>query len=543
MKTVIAGGGPVGLMTACELRLYGIETVVLERLGAIDGRLKAGAVQGRGVETLDRRGLAKRLRAGLDAPMREALGPLGGAGLRGHFAGLWILRGAGHDGEPMLPVRQQDLERVLNERAAELGVEIRRGHTITSWEQDPDGVTLSVAGPAGAASPDSALSYSLRADWLVGADGGRSIVRKCGGFAFPGTDGIITGYQAIAELDDPEFVPRGWNRLPGGFVVNGPRPGRILIVGFDGPPADRDAPAALAEFQGALRRISGTRVTVRSFSSLTRFTDNARQAESYRNGRVLLAGDAAHVHSPFGGQGLNLGLGDAANLGWKLALVARGQAPADLLDTYTAERHPVAARVLENTRAQVALMRPGPHTDALREIVSRLADHDDANRWLSGLMSGTDIRYGVDLGDREDPGPSLDLVGRSGPNLTIETREGTTIRLAERHHSGRAQLVLLGGPAEHAAQDELADCAAAWSDRVDVTIGRCAEAPTNALLVRPDGYVAWTAQSAQPLKSALTRWFGPAGAQAGAPTGPHRDPGALTTGPNRGPAAAGPSAS
>ncbi|MFD0634807.1 FAD-dependent monooxygenase [Catenulispora yoronensis] len=321
MQVVVVGGGPVGLMVACELRLSGVETVVLERLTEVDQRAKAGAIQGRGVEALDRRGLGDRLRALGGEQLRQFVERLRANGLRGHFAGMWVLRESDYGEERMLPVPQQALEAVLAERAAELGVEVRRGQVLHGWEQDADGVTLTLQGP------DSDEPYELRADWLVGADGGRSTVRKGGSFAFPGTDGVITGYQAIADIDDPEFLPRGWNRTATGFAVNGPTPGRLLLVEFDGPPADRDAPVTVEEFQGALRRISGADVTVHSVSSVTRFTDNARQADTYREGRVLLAGDAAHIHSPFGGQGLNLGLGDAVNLGWKLALVARAGPP------------------------------------------------------------------------------------------------------------------------------------------------------------------------------------------------------------------------
>ncbi|MEV4252652.1 FAD-dependent monooxygenase, partial [Spirillospora sp. NPDC049652] len=334
----------------------------------------------------------------------------------------------------------------------------------------------------------------LRAGHLVGADGGRSPVRKLGGFAFPGTDGIITGYQAIAEPDDPDFAPRGWTRFPGGLMVNGPVPGRLLMVEFDGPPADRDAPVTLAEVQAAARRITGTDVTLRSASSLTRFTDNARLADTYRDGRVLLAGDAAHVHSPFGGQGLLLGLGDAANLGWKLALVARGEAPDALLDTYTEERRPVAARVLDNTRAQVALLHPGPHVDALREIVTRLLDHDDANRYLTGLITGTDVRYDLDS--------PQDLVGRCyAPDTTVRT-PGGEVRLAALQRSGRGVLIAVDDA--HAAE------AAGWTGRVDVVTGSCDLAPGASVLVRADGVVAWTSDDPAPLADALTRWYGAA---------------------------------
>ncbi|WP_194895492.1 FAD-dependent monooxygenase [Catenulispora pinisilvae] len=508
MRIVIVGGGPVGLMAACELRLYGIEAVVLERRPEIDPTIKAGAIQGRGVDALDRRGLADRVREAGGERLLAFQNLMREHGIRGHFSGMFVLREGSYGGETVLPVAQQALEEVLNERAAELGVDVRRGHRVLAWDQDSDGVTLRVAGsepgPQAQAGAE-AESYELRADWLIGADGGRSLVRKGGAFTFPGTDGIITGYQAIAELDDPDFVPLGWNRREHGMVVNGPNPGRLLLVGFDGPPADRDAPVTPEELQTALRRISGTQVSVKAITTVTRFTDNARQADTYRDGRVLLAGDAAHVHSPFGGQGLNLGLGDAMNLGWKLALVARGQAPDSLLDTYTAERHPVAARVLDNTRAQVALMRPGPHADALRGIFAKLLAHDDANRWLTDMMGGDDLRY--------DVGSDLDAVGRFCPDLRLDTLDGP-VRLAERLRSGRGQLFVTAQETPDVAL--WIKTAAEWGDRVEVTVGTgtgggtSAEAPSRAVLVRPDGFIAWTAESEQPLTEVLGRWFGPA---------------------------------
>ena len=497
MGIVIVGGGPVGLMAACELRLYGIETVVLERRTDIDPTIKAGAIQGRGVATLDRRGLADRVREAGGEQLRYMDTLLRGRGLRGHFSGLFVLRQSRYGDERMLPVQQQALERVLNERALELGVDVRRGQAVREWRQDADGVTLVVAD---AADPD-AETHELHADWLIGADGGRSVIRKGGAFAFPGTDGVITGYQAIAELDDPDFMPLGWNRCANGMVVNGPTPGRVLLVGFDGPPADRDAPVTAEELQAALRHISGTEVGVRSISTVTRFTDNARQADTYRDGRVLLAGDAAHVHSPFGGQGLNLGLGDAVNLGWKLALVALGRAPQSLLDTYTAERHPVAAQVLDNTRAQVALMRPGPHTDALRGVFTKLLDHEDANRWLTDLIGGSDLRY--------DLGSEPDTIGRFCPDLQMDTADDDTVQLAERQRSGRGQLLILNAE-ESQDTAQWIKTAAGWGDRVEIAVGTSAEAPSRAVLVRPDGFTAWTAESEQSLEETLGRWFGPA---------------------------------
>ncbi|HVV19265.1 MAG TPA: FAD-dependent monooxygenase, partial [Pseudonocardiaceae bacterium] len=328
----------------------------------------------------------------------------------------------------------------------------------------------------------------VRCGWLVGCDGGRSTVRRAAGFDFPGTAPTITGHQALVEIADPEQLRLGWHRTPVGMVVYGPVPGRIVTVEYDGPPADRDAPVTLDELQASLRRVSGTDVTLTGVVSATRYTDNARQASTYRKGRVLLAGDAAHVHSPFGGQGLNLGIGDAVNLGWKLAATVEGWAPDGLLDTYTAERHPVGARVLDWTRAQVALMRPDPHTTALRAVVADLMATDDGNAYFLRRTAGI----------WTDP-DSSSPVGRRAPEMTLP--DGT--RLADHCHSGRP--VLLGSP-------EVLAVAEPWSDRL-TTIA----VPESALLVRPDGHVAWTTDI-DTLPGALTSWFG-APARMPAPTG------------------------
>ena len=265
--------------------------------------------------------------------------------LGGHFAGLFLIDQT-RQREPerrLRGIRQQALERMFGERARNLGIDVRRRHEIAGFREVGDGIEIDVRGPDG--------PFTLKSAYLVGCDGGRSAVRKLAGFEFPGTDPTLTGHRAIVELDHPErLLPLGWRRTAKGMLAYGPIPGRVCLVEFDGPPPDRNAPITVEELQGSLRRVSGADVTITAIKTATRFTDNARQATTYRLGRVLLAGDAAHVHSPFGGQGLNLGILDAVNLGWKLAAVVSGRAPAELLDTYTAERHPAAARVLAITR-------------------------------------------------------------------------------------------------------------------------------------------------------------------------------------------------
>ncbi|MEU7161993.1 FAD-dependent oxidoreductase [Streptomyces chrestomyceticus] len=508
---VIAGAGPVGLMLACELALRRVRVVVLERLTAPDETIKAGAVNTPSAEAFYRRGLLPALAE----VQKEALGHFssfmrqrqaaGATPVRaapkfaGHFAGIMLpaelldasdpgFHDAGPAGEVGL-VPQLALERLLAERAAELGVVLRRGVELTGFDTADDGVTVHlrpVAGADGAGSAQDghpngeADGEALRAGWLVGCDGGRSTVRRLAGFPFPGTAPEITGHQAMVELTGAEKLGAGWNETATGIYAHGPLPGRILTVEFDGPPADRDAPVTLEELQTSLRKTSGTDVTITKVLTATRFTDNARQVPDYRSGRVLLAGDAAHVHSPFGGQGLNLGIGDAMNLGWKLAATIHGHAPEGLLDTYTAERHPIGAWVLEWTRAQIAMMRPEPHARALREVVRDLIGTVTGTTYFVKKISG--VWQGYDL-----PGDHP-LTGRSAPDL--ELADGS--RLAGHLRDGQGLLLVLTDDPETVRQ--AAEYASGYAGRVRVVTGRCPSRPElTGLLVRPDGITAWAA--------------------------------------------------
>ncbi|OKI08352.1 FAD-dependent oxidoreductase [Streptomyces sp. CB02923] len=515
---VIAGAGPVGLMLACELALRRVRVVVLERLTAPDETIKAGAINTPSAEAFYRRGLLPALAE----VQKEAIGRFssfvrqrqaaGATAVRavpkfaGHFAGIMLradlldesdpdFHGAGPAGDVGL-VPQLTLERLLAERAAELGVVVRRGVEVTGFDAAEDGVTVRLrpvaedgdgdgtagSGDGAAGSGDGAAGgpapETVRAGWLVGCDGGRSTVRRLAGFPFPGTDPEITGHQAMVELTGSEKLGAGWNETDTGIYAHGPLPGRILTVEFDGPPEDRDAPITLEELQTSLRSVSGTDVTITKVLTATRFTDNARQVPDYRSGRVLLAGDAAHVHSPFGGQGLNLGIGDAVNLGWKLAATIHGHAPEGLLDTYTTERHPIGAWVLEWTRAQIAVMRPDPHARALREVVRDLTRTVTGTTYFTKKISG--VWQGYDL-----PGDHP-LTGRSAPDL--ELADGT--RLAAHLQDGRGLLLVLSDAPEAAWQ--AAEHAAGYEGRVRVVTGRCPGRPELAgLLVRPDGITAW----------------------------------------------------
>ncbi len=495
----IVGAGPVGLMLAMELFLGDAKVVVLERLAQPDETIKAGGLGALAGEALERRGfgpamdveenaltevmMAMAKRAG--APGNLLQGPSPWTKIGGHFAGLFLIDQT-RQREPKRRIRgvgQQALERMLGERAGKLGIEVRRSCEVVDFREDGGGVMVEGRGLGGA--------YSLHCAYLVGCDGGRSMVRKRAGFEFPGTDPTLTGHQAIVELDHPErLLPLGWRRTAKGMLAYGPAPGRVLTVEFDGPPADRNTPVTVEEVQSSLRNVSGADVTITSMKSATRFTDNARQAATYRRGRVLLAGDAAHVHSPFGGQGLNLGLLDAVNLGGKLAAVVRGDAAEELLETYTAERHPIAARALANTRAQVALMRPDALTTALRDIVVEIMNLDEGNRFFGEMMSGITTRY--ELGD------SHPLVGRICGNLTLVTMEGEK-ELFSLMLNGNGLLV-------DAAGGGASEIASKWAHRV-----RCVQVPGGvSMLLRPDACIAWASdgKTVDGLESVLERWFG-----------------------------------
>ncbi|WP_020502137.1 FAD-dependent monooxygenase [Sciscionella marina] len=489
---IVAGAGPTGLMLAGELGMRGISTLVLERDTEPDPTVKAGAINVPTIEALRRRGFEERLREYHDQMLSRMLPMFAREDepdptledvrswtktIGGHFGGLFAIDPSqvpADDRYADVPsgkggwmVTQQQLEAELADWVTGLGIEVRRGSELIGFTEQASGIEV------GCANGDR-----IEARYLVGADGGRSLVRKLAGFEFPGTEPTLTGHQAIVDMDHPEQLPKSWNRMEHGMLVHGPGPGRILTVEFDGPPADRDAPITTAELQESLRRVSGTDIVITAVHSATQFTDNARQATDYRRGRVFLAGDAAHVHSPFGGQGLNLGIGDAVNLGWKLAAALHGTAPEGLLESYTSERHPVGARILEITRAQIAMMRPGPQVSALRGLLTELMSTVDGNTYFVNLMSGRAHHYAL-------PG-SHPLVGTQLPAARIED-DITPLR------SGTGSL--FGAEVPHG-----------WADRV-TPAPAAAELP--AMLARPDGYVAWAGEEPDTeLETALRAWFG-----------------------------------
>ncbi|WP_441336805.1 FAD-dependent monooxygenase [Lysobacter sp. CA199] len=494
---MIAGAGPVGLFLACELRLAGLSVLVLEQVEDPDSPLKRLPFGRRGlsaqtVEAFYRRGLL----GDLAPPPRakdDAAAPAAQKQQRqaGHFAGIpldfanidssrWRYR-LPTPADTNLAADMDHIETVLTARAGANGVEIKRGLRVEALDASDDEVTV------------RAGDETFRARWLVGCDGGRSIVRKAGGFEFAGTDPEFTGYSVQVTIADPDTLKLGRHYTPTGMYFQ-MQPGTIAMVAFDGGAYHRTQPITLEHVQDVLRHITGTDVTLTSLRLATTWTDRTQQATAYRNGRVLLAGDAAHIHSPLGGQGLNLGLGDAMNLGWKLAATVRGNAPADLLDSYQSERHPVGTQVLDWSRAQVALMRPSPSSRALEAIIRDLVDTRDGATYFAERLWGVGLRY--DLGDGHP------LVGRSAPDF--ELSGGT--RLGELLHDGKGLFLDFGADAPFRA------LAHRWSDRITYVASDATDRlGLSAVLVRPDGVVAWTSDSnADPdeAASAATRWFG-----------------------------------
>jgi 2-polyprenyl-6-methoxyphenol hydroxylase-like FAD-dependent oxidoreductase len=478
---VIAGGGPTGLMLAGELALAGVDVAIVERRTSqelIGSR--AGGLHARTIEVLDQRGIADRFLS-----QGQVAQVAGFAWIPLDISDFPTRHNYG------LALWQNHIERILAGWVGELAVPIYRGREVTGFAQDDTGVDVELSdGP------------SLRAEYLVGCDGGRSLIRKAAGIEFPGWDPTTSNLIAEVELaEEPEWGLRrdalgihGLSRLEDGGPV------RVMVteqhLGRTGEPTLRD----LSE---ALIAVYGTDYGIHSPTWISRFTDMARQAVAYRDRRILLAGDAAHVHYPVGGQGLNIGVQDAVNLGWKLAQVVKKTSPESLLDTYHAERHPVAARVLRNTMAQVALLRTDDRTNALRDTVSELLGMDEPRRRLAAQMSGLGIHY--DLGEGHP------LLGRRMPDLDLVTASGP-LRVFTLLHQARPVLLNLGEPGGFDITP--------WADRVQVidaeyvgtwelpAIG-AVTAPT-AVLIRPDGYVAWVGDLTQlGLADGLTTWFGP----------------------------------
>ena len=484
---VIAGGGPTGLMLACELALCGVRPRVLEALPRPTGLSKALGFSGRAVDILDFRGILDRFRA--------ASPDLGDIRRLAHFGGIPLDVGRAPGlALRFIPVLQADTEAVLAARAAELGIEIERGSEVVGLHQHDDGVTVTVA--VGGATRE------LEAGYLIGCDGGHSAVRKLAGIAFPGIEPTLL--LRLADVKLPAVPPGA--QLPFGTIRLDADYVRVTTMEPYPEGFDRDVPMTLDELRDSVRRVHGIDLVMAEPRWLSRFTDASRQAEHYRVRRVFVAGDAAHIHLPAGGPGLSTGLNDAANLGWKLAAAVRGWAPAGLLDSYHAERHPVGLRVLMHTRVQAALLRGGPHRPALREFFTEILQDEATIRRVANLLAGN-VRYALGPPDA-DP-----RVGAWAPDLPLVTESGPS-RLAALMHRARGVLLDLRGDPRDPA---LAQLAAGWADRVDLICAHPGEAAAgvDVLLVRPDGYVAWAAATGgdRPLdpsgvRAALETWFG-----------------------------------
>jgi 2-polyprenyl-6-methoxyphenol hydroxylase-like FAD-dependent oxidoreductase len=490
---VIAGAGPVGLLLACELRLADVSVLVLERADDPRSPFKRLPFGLRGLsvptlEALDRRGLLDDV----TAPQETVSAARRPRGQAGHFAGIaldeagidrerWTYRLPGPAAAPAA-VEMERLETVLAARAITTGAEVVRGLAVEDVEPFHDEVVV------------HAGRRSFRARWVVGCDGGRSVVRKVGGFDFVGTDPRLTGYSIQVDLANGDVLPMGRHYTPSGMYVH-TQPGTISMVDFDGGARHRSAPITREHVQGVLRRVTGVDVTLVALRRATTWTDRAQQVTCYRRGRILLAGDAAHIHSPLGGQGLNLGLGDAMNLGWKLGAAIKGRCPTDLLDSYCAERHPIGADVLDWSRAQIALMEPSAHSRALERIVRDLIGTRDGATYFAERLWGTSLRH--DLVGRHP------LTGRSAPDFALP--DGT--RLGIRLRGGRGILVdFTRTPALRAVVDRLGDGLEYVEGDAEDGLG------LGAVLVRPDGVVAWACDDGPDVGEAgyaAAQWFSP----------------------------------
>ncbi|MGW2180414.1 FAD-dependent monooxygenase [Streptomyces sp. NPDC001732] len=489
-QVMVVGGGPVGMLAAAELAAQGVDTLVLEAGAVTSERPKATTLHARAVQCLARRGY-------FFAPEPRPAGR--GATMPFHFAGIPGLSITAPEAEPdpVLKAPQVELERLFENRARANGARVLREHRVTDMVQDRDGVRVTAESPQG--------HRSFTVAYVVGADGARSTVREMAGIASDVGLPTMSAMTGLVRMPDPQAVPVGWHRTPRGWLIAKKGPdGRTLIHALtDGDAsAARHLPLTLAELRAEAERIAGRGIEMTDPRWLGRFSDFTRLARTYRAGRFFLAGDAAHVHFPIGGQGLSTGVLDALDLSWKLALVVRGAAGDGLLDTYGPERRPAARRVIENTRAQAALMHPGAEVDSLRTLLAGLLESGRGNDFLSAMISAQDTV----LPSRADRRSRSPREGTFLHNVELATVQGPSDVIGLLGRSGKP-LLLLSGEGGRRCTDT--DAVRSWARSLHVV--HCAPTgalPCDALLVRPDGYVAWASDGGEPLGDALMSLFG-----------------------------------
>jgi 2-polyprenyl-6-methoxyphenol hydroxylase-like FAD-dependent oxidoreductase len=511
---VISGGGPVGLFLACELALAGCSVLILEQSVSADSPFKRLPFGVRGlsapsIDALERRGLLSELQIHKTLKSPHAVNTSGPRRQVGHFAGIpfddgdidryqWKYRLADFN-PPSLISEMHELETVFSRRAETLGVTIMRGLAVTSYMETENHVEV-VCG-----------EQRFNARWLVGCDGSRSKVRKCGGFEFDGTEPEFTGYSLLADLQNEEQLKPGRNMTDKGMYLQS-QPGYLMVQDFDGGAFhDSKQPVTLAHAQNVLQQVSGTAVRIRTLHTASTWTDRARQVRHYRKGRVLLAGDAAHIHAPLGGQGLNLGMGDAMNLGWKLAATIQNRAPKGLLDSYHEERHPIGEQVLDWSRAQALIMKPDPDSRAMHQIISDLMQTRDGATYFAARVWGVNTHYdlsdrSVESGEIEEGGsvrPAWQhpLIGFSAPHFAFETG----VQAAELMKEGKGLLLDF--------HDDPALASTASLYKLNYVSSKAKEQyGLSALLLRPDGIVVWASENPTDipeLQRAAKRWFVP----------------------------------
>ncbi|KAI0889651.1 monooxygenase [Annulohypoxylon maeteangense] len=491
---IIAGAGPIGLFLACELGMRGTSVLILERDTSPDSPFKSAPLGLRGLNTISLESLYRRdiMHLVTKSERPKFFTPKAGYTFGGHFAGMLLnaelLDMKKHkyrlNGPALCPngTILETFEKVLTERAESLGVKILRGKGVTALTQDDNSVTVEAGGE------------TFTGKWLVGCDGGRSTVRKIGGFEFVGTKPECTGYAVLGDLENRGSLKLGFNPSQGGMSIIG-HAGNLFLLDFDGGAYDRMKEITPEHINTVIARVTGTEAKITTLKYASSFTDRSMQVTQYRRGRVLLAGDAAHIHSPLGAQGLNLGLGDAMNLGWKLsATVKSGTTDFALVDSYEKERLPIGAWVLEWTRAQVSTLRPDLYGKALRKIISDLIQTTDGNNLFMDRVWGLSMRY--ELGD-EHP-----LVGSSVPDFELVDGD----RLGPRLKSGKGLLLDFG------ADERLEGLVGKYAGEVDyLSTSAKEQLGLSAMLVRPDGVVAWAAEGntdVDAAKAAFERWFG-----------------------------------